>query len=115
MIFLKNMQKYRMHRRHILPKEDESRWRRPVGDAGQIGYYVQKPVMAYPSNPYHHHHHPSQTVSPGHVYPAWIPPAASYPSGVQMWSSPYYHPGWQIPAESWQWRPYSGVTLHNIT
>lgn len=98
-----HLQKYRMHRRHILPREDESRWHRPVGDVTQRGYYVQKPIMAYPPNPYH----PTQTLPAGHVYPAWIPPG-SYPTGVHMWGSPYY-PGWQLPTESWQWRPYSGM------
>ncbi|KAI5655857.1 hypothetical protein M9H77_33044 [Catharanthus roseus] len=95
-----HLQKYRMHRRHILPKEDERKWPR-LGDSAQRNHYAQKPVMAYP--PYH----PSQTLPAGQIYPAWVPPG-SYPNGVHMWGSPYY-PGWQLPAESWQWRPYSGM------
>lgn len=102
MTIMSLMQKYRMHRRHILPKEDERKWPR-LGDSAQRNHYAQKPVMAYP--PYH----PSQTLPAGQIYPAWVPPG-SYPNGVHMWGSPYY-PGWQLPAESWQWRPYSGVTF----
>ncbi|KAL2548002.1 Two-component response regulator-like APRR2 [Forsythia ovata] len=94
-----HLQKYRMHRRHILPKEDDRRWPHPR-DSAQRSHYLHKPVMAFPQ--YHSNHvHPA-----GQVYPAWMPPG-SYPSPVQMWGSPYYS-GWQ-PTESWHWKPYSGM------
>lgn len=89
-----------MHRRHILPKENERRWPHPGGSA-QSNYYPHKPVMAFP--PYH----PNHTITGGQVYPAWIPPG-TYTSGIQIWGSPYY-PGWQVPNESWYWKPYSGM------
>ncbi|XP_027181004.1 two-component response regulator-like APRR2 isoform X2 [Coffea eugenioides] len=91
-------QKYRMHRRHILPKENERRWPHPGGSA-QRNYYPHKPVMAFP--PYH----PNHTIPGGQVYPAWIPPG-TYTGGIHIWGSPYY-PGWQVPNESWYWKPYS--------
>lgn len=80
-----HLQKYRMQQRHILPKDN---------------YCPRKPVMAFP--PYQ-----NTCVTPGgQVYPGWVPPS-SYPSGVQMWGSPYY-PAWQSP-ESWHWKPYPGM------
>ncbi|CAI9759495.1 unnamed protein product [Fraxinus pennsylvanica] len=94
-----HLQKYRMHRRHILPKEDDRRWPHPR-DSARKSHYLQKPVMAFPQ--YHSNYiHPA-----GHVYPAWMPPG-NYPSPVQTWGSPYYS-GWQ-PTESWYWQPYSGM------
>ncbi|CAN4127779.1 unnamed protein product [Withania somnifera] len=92
-----HLQKYRMHRRQILPKEVERRWPHPQPrDPVQRSYYPHKPIMTGP--PYHSTH-----VAPaGQLYPAWVPPA-SYPNGLQVWGSPYY-PGWQ-PAETWHWKP----------
>uniref|UniRef100_A0A5B7ATR7 Putative two-component response regulator-like APRR2 n=1 Tax=Davidia involucrata TaxID=16924 RepID=A0A5B7ATR7_DAVIN len=94
-----HLQKYRMHRRHILPKEDDRRWPYPR-DPTQRSYYPHKPVMAFP--PYHSNH----TLPAGQVYPAWGQPS-SYPAGVQMWGTPCY-PAWQ-PTESWHWKPYPGM------
>ncbi|WMV43419.1 hypothetical protein MTR67_036804 [Solanum verrucosum] len=92
-----HLQKYRMHRRQILPKEVERRWPHPQPiDSVQRSYYPHKPIMTLP--PYHSNH-----VAPGgQFYPAWVPPA-SYPNGLQVWGSPYY-PGWK-PAETWHWTP----------
>ncbi|XP_016571225.2 two-component response regulator-like APRR2 isoform X1 [Capsicum annuum] len=96
-----HLQKYRMHRRQILPREVERRWPHPQPrDSVQRNYYPHKPVMTFP--PYHSNH-----VAPaGQCYPAWVPPA-SYPNGLQVWGSPYY-PGWQ-PAETWHWKPHPGL------
>ncbi|KAH7835123.1 hypothetical protein Vadar_023059 [Vaccinium darrowii] len=94
-----HLQKYRMQRRHILPKEDGRRWPHPRVSSQRI-YYPQKPVMAFP--PYYSNH----TVPAGQVYPAWGH-TGSYPSGVQMWG-PAFYPPWQT-TESWQWNPYPGV------
>ncbi|KAK4364540.1 hypothetical protein RND71_015898 [Anisodus tanguticus] len=96
-----HLQKYRMNRRQILPKEVERRWPHPQPrDSVQRSYYPHKPIMTFP--PYHSNH-----VAPaGQLYPAWVPPA-SYPNGLQVWGSPYY-PGWQ-PAENWHWKPHPGL------
>ncbi|OMO77186.1 hypothetical protein CCACVL1_15170 [Corchorus capsularis] len=92
-----HLQKYRMHRRHILPKEDDRRW--PQRDQTQRSCFPHKPIMAFP--PYHSNH--VVPVSP--VYPMWGAPP--HPANIQMWGSPGYPP-WQ-PTESWHWKPYPGV------
>lgn len=94
-----HLQKYRMQRRHILPKEVERRWPHPR-DPSQRSYHPHKPVMAFP--PYHS----NPTLPAAQVYPAWGPPR-SYASGVQMWG-PAFYPPWQ-PTESWHWKPYPGM------
>ncbi|EOY24079.1 hypothetical protein QUC31_008580 [Theobroma cacao] len=91
-----HLQKYRMHRRHILPKEDDRRW--PQRDQTQRSCYPHKPIMAFP--PYHSNH----VVPVGPLYPMWGAPP--HPANIQMWGSPGYPP-WQ-PAESWHWKPYPG-------
>ncbi|MBA0576351.1 hypothetical protein Golob_024800 [Gossypium lobatum] len=91
-----HLQKYRMHKRHILPKEDDRRW--PQRDQTQSSCHPHKPIMAFP--PYH-----SNPVPVGPVYPMWGTP---HPASIQTWGSQgYYHP-WQ-PTESWQWKLYPGV------
>ncbi|MBA0763736.1 hypothetical protein Gotri_013157 [Gossypium trilobum] len=91
-----HLQKYRMHKRHILPKEDDRRW--PQRDQTQRSCHPHKPIMAFP--PYH-----SNPVPVGPVYPMWGTP---HPASIQTWGSQgYYHP-WQ-PTESWQWKHYPGV------
>ncbi|XP_055821113.1 two-component response regulator-like APRR2 isoform X1 [Solanum dulcamara] len=96
-----HLQKYRMQRRQILPKEVERRWPHPQPrDSVQRSYYPHKPIMMFPQ--YHSNH-----VAPGgQFYPAWVPPA-SCPNGLQVWGSPYY-PGWK-PAETWHWTPHPGL------
>ncbi|PQQ01976.1 two-component response regulator-like APRR2 [Prunus yedoensis var. nudiflora] len=96
-----HLQKYRMHKRHILPKEDDRRLPHPR-DPIQRSYYPQnqKPIMAFP--PYHY----NNSLSMAPVYPMWGQPG-SQPAGVQMWGSPGY-PQWQ-PSESWHWKPYQGM------
>ncbi|XP_060213387.1 two-component response regulator-like APRR2 [Lycium barbarum] len=96
-----HLQKFRMQRRQILPKDHEKRWPRPQPrDSVQRGCYPHKPVMPFPT--YHSNHAPTA----GQFYPAWIPPG-SYPNGAHMWGSPYY-PGWQ-PPETWHWNPHPGL------
>ncbi|XP_019238859.1 PREDICTED: two-component response regulator-like APRR2 isoform X2 [Nicotiana attenuata] len=97
-----HLQKYRMHRRQILPKEVERRWPNPQPrDSVQRSYYPHhRPIMTVP--PYHSNHVPAV----GQLHPAWVPPA-SYPNGLQVWGSPYY-PAWQ-PADSWHWKPHPGL------
>lgn len=96
-----HLQKYRMHRRHILPKEDDHRWshpREPVQQRGYGYYQHNKPIMAYPP-PYHS----NQAIPTNQGYPVWGQPGGQLP-GVQMWGPPGY-PTWQ-PADSWHWKPY---------
>ncbi|XVF51911.1 hypothetical protein PTKIN_Ptkin04bG0222700 [Pterospermum kingtungense] len=92
-----HLQKYRMHRRHILPKEDDRRW--PQRDQTQRNCYPHKPIMAFP--PYHSNH----VVPVGPIYPMWGAPP--HPANIPMWGSQGY-PQWQ-PTESWHWKPYPGV------
>ncbi|XP_009771722.1 two-component response regulator-like APRR2 isoform X1 [Nicotiana tabacum] len=96
-----HLQKFRMQRRQILPKEDEKRWPRPQPrDSVQRSYYPHKAVMAFPT--YHSNHAPAS----GQFYPAWVPPG-NYPNGAHMWGSPYY-PGWR-PSETWHRTPHPGL------
>lgn len=84
-----------MHRRHILPKEENWQWPHPMN------YYPHQPVMAFPSYQTHH------TFTPGQVYPMWGPQGGQLP-GLPMWGPPSY-PNWQ-PMENWQWKPpYPGL------
>ncbi|CAI9095477.1 OLC1v1031439C1 [Oldenlandia corymbosa var. corymbosa] len=97
-----HLQKYRMHRRHILPKETDRRWPHP-GDPAQRSSHPQRPVMAFPT--YHANHN---LPAAGQVYhPPWMP-VGTYPTGIHTWGSPYY-PGWQMPNENWHWKPYTGL------
>ena len=82
-IFIFSKQKYRMHKRHILPKEEDRRWPNQR-DIMQRSYYVPRPTMAYP--PYHSNH----AIAPAPIYPMWGQPG-SQPAGVQMWAPPNYH------------------------
>ncbi|KAJ6695895.1 TWO-COMPONENT RESPONSE REGULATOR-LIKE APRR2 [Salix koriyanagi] len=94
-----HLQKYRMRRRPILPKEDDRRWPHHR-DQVHRSYYPYKPIMAYP--PYHSNH--DLPTSP--VYPMWGA-ACSHTAGVHMWGTPSYPP-WP-PAEIWHRKPYSGM------
>ncbi|XP_052170970.1 two-component response regulator-like APRR2 [Diospyros lotus] len=91
-----HLQKYRMQRRHILPREEDRRWPHPR-DPSQRNYYPHKPVMAFP--PYYS----NPTFPAAQVSSAWGPPG-SYLTGLQTWSPTFYSP-WQ-PAQNWHWKPY---------
>ncbi|OVA14829.1 SANT/Myb domain [Macleaya cordata] len=91
-----HLQKYRLNRRHILPKEEDRRWQHPRDRHSMQRSYQHKPIMAYP--PYHPTNH--------QTYPVWGHPS-SHSSTAQMWG----HPGfgtWQ-PPESWLWKTYPGM------
>ncbi|KAE8725646.1 Two-component response regulator-like APRR2 [Hibiscus syriacus] len=89
-----HLQKYRMNRRHIFPKEDDRR--RPQRDQMRRSCYPHKPIMAFPP------HYSNHVVPVGPPYPMWGPPP--HPSSIQMWGSQGYPP-WQ-PTENWHWKPY---------
>ncbi|KAF8379123.1 hypothetical protein HHK36_028552 [Tetracentron sinense] len=92
-----HLQKYRMHRRHILPKE-EPRWQHPK-DPMQRGC-PHNPVMAFPPS------HSNHSLPTSQIYPVWGHPS-SYPSNAQIWGHPGY-PTWQ-PTESWLPKTYPGM------
>ncbi|KAJ0681368.1 putative response regulator and transcription factor RR-A-type family [Helianthus annuus] len=94
-----HLQKYRLQRRHILPKDGGRKWPQTRHSTPR-NYYPQKPIMAYP--PYHSNH----ALPQAQVYPAW-PPPHNYAMPPQMWAPPYY-PAWQS-SENWMWNPYPGL------
>ncbi|KAI7730790.1 hypothetical protein M8C21_012938 [Ambrosia artemisiifolia] len=87
-----HLQKYRLQRRHILPKESARKWPQTRHSTPR-NYLLQKPIMAYP--PPYHSNHPQ-------LYPAW-PPHHNYAPPPHM-----YYPGWQS-SGNWMWNPCSGV------
>ncbi|KAK8471725.1 hypothetical protein PHAVU_002G004800 [Phaseolus vulgaris] len=94
-----HLQKYRIHKRQSAPGEEDRKWHNQR-DAMQRSFYLQRPIMAYPS------YHSNQTLSPAPIYPMWGQPGSQM-AGVQMWGSPAY-PLWH-PTESWNWKPYPGM------
>ncbi|KAH7687317.1 CheY-like protein [Dioscorea alata] len=94
-----HLQKYRMHKRHILPKDDDRRWQHHA-DPTRRGYV---PRSLVPIPPYHYNYgYPT-----GQAYPAWGHPGY-HPSGVQMWNPAAIQP-WPRPPESWTWKHHSGI------
>ncbi|CAN1195639.1 Two-component response regulator-like APRR2 [Linum perenne] len=79
-----HLQKYRMHKRHILPKSDDRRWLQHK-DQTKRSYYPHKPPII------HHQQHTNHAFPPNSVYPMWGPPA--------------YSP-WTSSTDSWHWKPY---------
>ncbi|KAK7263337.1 hypothetical protein RJT34_30925 [Clitoria ternatea] len=92
-----HLQKYRMHKRHILPKEEDRKWlnqRDPI----RRNYCLQRPIMAFP--PYH------SNLAP--VYPMWGQ-SGNQTASMQIWGHPGPgYPLWQ-PTESWHWKPFPGA------
>ncbi|KAM0935398.1 putative response regulator and transcription factor RR-A-type family [Dioscorea sansibarensis] len=94
-----HLQKYRMHKRHILPKDDDRRWQHHT-DPMRRGYV---PRSLVPIPPYRYNYgYPT-----GQAYPAWGHPGY-HPSGVQMWNHAAIQ-SWPRPPESWTWKHYSGI------
>ncbi|XP_034932694.1 two-component response regulator-like APRR2 isoform X1 [Populus alba] len=94
-----HLQKYRMRRRPILPKEDDRRWPHHREQVPR-SYYPYKPIMAYP--PYHSKH--DLPTSP--VYPMWGA-TGSHTASMHTWGTPSYLP-WP-PTEIWHRKPYLGM------
>ncbi|KAJ4734262.1 Two-component response regulator-like protein [Rhynchospora pubera] len=87
-----HLQKYRMHRRHILPKKEES-WKTPQDTCARS--YMQRPILApYP---------PFQQYYPVPPFAPWYHHHQSY----------YYRPfqPWHVPAvqETWPWKSHPPV------
>lgn len=93
-----HLQKYRMHKRHILPKDDTRcmphRYSLPR-------VYMQKPVIATP--PFHS----SCGVPPNQVFPFWGHPSY-YTPATQMWGSTGF-PTWHPSQGSWLWKTHPGI------
>ncbi|KAK3016779.1 hypothetical protein RJ639_006452, partial [Escallonia herrerae] len=89
-----HLQKYRLHRKHALPKENTRKWPQLAGS-------TQRPIMAFPP------HVSNNALATSQVYPAWVPPS-SYHADVLLWRPPYY-PAWQS-TQSWHWKPYPGMS-----
>ncbi|KAK1407776.1 hypothetical protein QVD17_39403 [Tagetes erecta] len=81
-----HLQKYRLQRRHILPKDGGRKWPQTRHSTAR-NYYTH--MAAYPP-------------PPTQLYPAW-PPPHNYTLPPQMWAPPY----WQ----SSTWNPYPGPGL----
>ncbi|XP_043693291.1 two-component response regulator-like APRR2 isoform X2 [Telopea speciosissima] len=90
-----HLQKYRMHRRHIVPKEDDWRWHHSTDTLQRV--YAQKPVMAFP--PYHSNY----GLSANQIYPVW-----GHPPSIQMRGGHPGFPSWRLP-QSWPWKTYPGM------
>ncbi|XP_039015164.1 two-component response regulator-like APRR2 isoform X2 [Hibiscus syriacus] len=85
-----HLQKYRMQRRHILPKEDDRKC--PQRHRLQSYNHPNKPIMAFP--PYYLNH----------VVPYPMLGAPCHSPTIQMWGVQGYYPPWQ-PTESWHFLP----------
>ncbi|XP_068635495.1 two-component response regulator-like APRR2 isoform X2 [Aristolochia californica] len=90
-----HLQKYRMHKRHIVLKEDDRRWP-PHRDSSMNRSHIQRPLMAYPP------HHSNYGISTGQIYQVWGHPSCN-PS-MPMWGNPRFA-AWQ-PPESWHRKSY---------
>ncbi|XP_064952876.1 two-component response regulator-like APRR2 isoform X3 [Musa acuminata AAA Group] len=85
--------KYRMHRRHVLPKDEDRRWQADK-DPTQRGY-IPRPILAYPQ------YHPNCGAPTNQIYPFWVHP--NYHShGVGQAGYTRWHP----PPQSWPWKTY---------
>ncbi|WJX89335.1 Two-component response regulator-like [Trifolium repens] len=95
-----HLQKYRMHKRHILPKQEDRKWLNQR-DPTQRSYCIQRPIMPGPPSYYSNH-----TLPPPPLYPMWGQPGTQT-AGMQVWS-PSAYPLWQ-PAEAWHWQPFPAM------
>ncbi|CAI8609462.1 unnamed protein product [Vicia faba] len=95
-----HLQKYRMHKRHILPKQEDRKWlyqRDPM----QRGYCFQRPIMPCPPSYYS-----NRTLPLAPLYPMWGQ-SGSQMAGMPIWGTSSY-PFWQR-TESWHWQPFPGM------
>ena len=98
------MQKYRMRRRHVLPKDEGNRttWQRhgnlaPVMTGGRSCRY--RPIVAFTTS--------AAVAAAG--YPVWGHPHAA---AVQSWPSAATFPPWRPPVDQhWPWKSYTRVGI----
>ncbi|MED6193902.1 Two-component response regulator-like [Stylosanthes scabra] len=98
-----HLQKYRMHKRQILPKEEGRKWLNQR-DQMQRSYCLQRPIMPFPPN------HSNHTLSPAPIYPMWRQ-SGGQTAAMPVWGPPSYPPMWH-PTESWHWKPLPGLQMH---
>ncbi|KEH31560.1 two-component response regulator-APRR2-like protein [Medicago truncatula] len=96
-----HLQKFRMHKRHILPKQEDRKWLNPR-DPTQRNYCLQRPIM--PGPPSYYSNHTLPPLAP--LYPMWGQ-SGTQTAGMQVWGHSGY-PVWQ-PTESWHWKPFPGM------
>ncbi|KAK9121488.1 hypothetical protein Syun_019105 [Stephania yunnanensis] len=89
-----HLQKYRMHKRHIILREDDRKWQPQPRDPMRR-VYPEKPIIAYPTC------RPNANVPTSHFYPVWGHPS-SHPR-FPIWRQPGF-PSWQ-PPDCWLWKP----------
>ncbi|KAE9606849.1 putative response regulator and transcription factor RR-A-type family [Lupinus albus] len=91
-----HLQKYRIQKRQIVPREEDRRWTNRR-DQMQRSYCAQRPIMAYP--PYHFNH----TLSSPPAYPMWGQPG-NQTAGVRVWGPlgyPLCQPFPTVHADAW--------------
>ncbi|KAF1861703.1 hypothetical protein Lal_00026121 [Lupinus albus] len=101
-----HLQKYRIQKRQIVPREEDRRWTNRR-DQMQRSYCAQRPIMAYP--PYHFNH----TLSSPPAYPMWGQPG-NQTAGVRVWGPlgyPLCQPFPTVHADAWGFPNMVG--LHN--
>ncbi|KAI4377954.1 hypothetical protein MLD38_015504 [Melastoma candidum] len=91
-----HLQKYRIQRRHILPKDDDRMWSQSKNNhvsSMRIYNHPHRPIMSFPRYP--------------PVHPIW----SNHPAAVMpMWAAPsYLPPAWHYPPDYWHWKPYPGL------
>ncbi|KAL1333377.1 two-component response regulator-like APRR2 isoform X1 [Arachis ipaensis] len=99
-----HLQKYRMHKRQILPKEEGRKWLNQRDQMQRSYCLQQRPIMAFP--PPNHSNH---TLSPAPIYPMWRQ-SGGQAAAMPVWGPPGY-PLWH-PTESWHWKPLPGLQMH---
>ncbi|MED6167719.1 Two-component response regulator-like, variant 2 [Stylosanthes scabra] len=90
-----HLQKYRLHKRQMMPREEDHRWQNQ-----RDSVRLKRPIMAYP--PHHYNH----GLSPPPIYPMWGQPGGQT-TNPQFWGPPAYT--WWQPTENWHWNPFPGV------
>ncbi|KAJ6828355.1 two-component response regulator-like APRR2 isoform X1 [Iris pallida] len=99
-----HLQKFRMHRRHILPKDTDNRLQqRQLHRAPMLRGYMPRPPMLFPPS------HSNYSLPLPQVYPVWGHPSYHHP-GVPLWgytglSTSTWHP----PQGSWLWNTNPGI------
>ncbi|KAJ3678734.1 hypothetical protein LUZ60_002537 [Juncus effusus] len=95
-----HLQKYRMHRRHISPKDEENRW--PHSDHMNMKInYMQRPIITpYPPT-FHHYNYYSNIKVPSQPYASYH---HLYPPPFQPWQHhvPLQGNSWQCMSDSYQ-------------
>uniref|UniRef100_A0A1D1ZG39 Two-component response regulator-like APRR2 n=1 Tax=Anthurium amnicola TaxID=1678845 RepID=A0A1D1ZG39_9ARAE len=93
-----HLQKYRMRKQHILPKDDDRRWQQHGNPVPRT--YPYKPYVAFPVPAAHS----NCGLPPSQAYPVWGHPNYHHP-GIQIWSNTGFS-SWQPSAEHWPWKTY---------